>query len=348
MAALETGGTIPAGSLINGLMPKISRVFIEDTRIFGDPFGALVKKVDDPYGVGIEIAGFASGAVNKKRDGSCIPKGTVALAGQVNYTNWAYNIEVMIYDREINKGILTAEDAGKYASEKLKTPLKTIAQDHYRSWLQLISDVISGTRNIASTDRSDGAGNVVAYAPTGIVGYAGMIGQPDIVLAAPVAGSLSTISDVDALEYVQTLEGIASDFVYESTANNKLGIENFCAGKPVLIAETKSLNAIDVALSMNAGYKGFPTVSGREYIKRFADIVEVDCFPSIPTNSNYTNKRLGAVLIDRDAMREVIKYADVESHRCVNERATGYSYQGESIMAIWRGAPSYAMLVKSA
>ncbi len=89
MAGLETGGVIAPGSLINGLMPKISRVFIEETRIFGDPFGALVKKVDDPYGVGIEIAGFVSGAVNKKRDGTCIPKGTVALAGQVNYTNWA-------------------------------------------------------------------------------------------------------------------------------------------------------------------------------------------------------------------------------------------------------------------
>lgn len=348
MAGLETGDTIPAGSLINGLMPKISRVFLEETRIFGDPFGTLVKKMDDPYGVGIEIAGFASGAVNKKRDGSCIPKGTVALAGQVNYTNWAYNIEVMLYDREINKGILTAEDAGKYASEKLKTPLKTNAQDHYRSWLQLVSDVVDGTRTIASTDRSDGAGNVVNYAPTGIVGYAGMIGQPDIVLAAPVPGTLSSITDLDALEYVQILEGIASDFVYESASNNKLGIENFCAGKPVLIAETKSLNAIDVALSMNAGYKGFPTVSGREYINRFADIVEVDCFPAIPTNALYANKRLGAVLIDRDAMREVIKYADVESHRCTNERATGYSYQGESIMAIWKGAPAYAMLVKSA
>ena len=347
VTALEAGGT--AGSAtINGLMAKVSRVFIEDTKIFGDPFGAAVRKVDDPYGVGIETAGFMSGAVNKKRDGTCQPKGTVSLASQVNYINWAYNSEVRIYDREVNKAVLSAEDAGRYAAEKLKTPLKTIAQNHYRSWLQLVSDVCDGTRTISSFDRTDGSlsppvGTPVTYAAT-VTGYAGIIGDTDLVIPAPIIGELSTVSADDALEYVQILEGIASDFQYESDENNVLGIENFCVGKPYLIAETKTLNAVDVALSMNAGYKGFPTVSGRDYLRRFTDIVEVDAFPAIPTSETYKDKRLAGVLIDRDAMREVVKYADVEPMRCANERATGYNFQGESIMAIWRGAPSYALL----
>lgn len=338
-------GTLNPLTTINGLMPKVSRVFIEATKIFGDPFGSVVRRYDDPFGVGIEIAGFITGAVNKKRDGTCVPRGTVPLASQVNYINYAYNQEVMLYDREVNKAVLNAEQAGAYAANKLLTPLKTQAQMHYRAWLQLLSDVVDGTRNIPSTDRSDGAGNVVTYAPDDIVGYAGMVGEPDIVIPAPVRGELSVIADDDALLFAQILEGIAADFTFESDAFNKLGIENFTTGKPYLFAETKTLNAIDVAFSMNAGYKGFPTVSAREYIRRFADIVEIDVFPDIPENEDYAGKRLAAVMIDRDALIEVVKYADVESQRCANERATGYNYQGESIMAIWRGANSYAMLV---
>lgn len=345
VTSLEEGGTAPAGVTINGLMPKISRVFIEETKIFNDPFGAVVRKVDDPYGVGVETAGFASGAANKLRDGTCVPSGTVALASQVNYINWAYNVEVRVYDREVNKGVMSAEEAGKYIAEKLKTPLKTNAQNHYRSWLQLLSDVVDGTRDIASTSKSDGTGVVVDYQPTAIVGYAGMVEDSGLIIPAPVEGSLSTISDADALSFVKKLEGIAADMKYESDTFNRLGIDTFITGKPLLFAETKTLNAIDHAWSTAAANKAVPTVGARAYIGQFADIVEIDKFPAIPTQETYTTQRLGAVLIDRDAFREVVKYADVESQRCTNERATGYNYQGESIMVIWAGAPSYAMLV---
>lgn len=345
LTALEEGGTAPVGVTISGLMPKISRVFIEETKIFNDPFGAVVRKVNDPYGVGVETAAFETGAANKLRDGTCMPSGTVPLASQVNYINWSYNVEVKVYDREVNKGVMSEAEAGNYVAEKLKTPLKTVAQNHYRSWLQLLSDVVDGTRTIASTTDSDGTGAVVSYAPTAIVGYAGMVEDSGLVIQAPVEGTLSVISAADALSYVMKLEGVASDMMYESDTFNLLGVETFVSGKPLLFAETKTLNAIDHAWSTAAANKAIPTVSGRDYLKRFCDIVEIDAFPAIPTNLTYTTQRLGAVLIDRDALREVIKYADVESMRCANERATGYNYQGESIMVIWAGAPSYAMLV---
>ena len=348
LTSLEEGSVEPAGVTINGLMPKISRVFIEETRIFNDPFGAVVRRVDDPYGVGIETAGFMTGAANKLRDGTCMPSGTVPLAHQVNYINWAYNVEVKVYDREVNKGVLNADEAGRYVAEKLKTPFKAVAQSHYRSWLQLLSDVIDGERDIASSTRSDGTGTPVSYAPDAIVGYAGFVDETVLVIPTPVVGELSEISDTDALEFVHRLEGVAADMQYEGTDYNLLGIETFIVGRPLLFAETKTLNAIDVAWSASAGYKGVPTVTGREYLRRFADIVEIDAFPALPTNENFADLRLGAVLIDREALREVVKYADVESMRCANERATGYNYQGESIMAIWAGAPSYAMLVKEA
>lgn len=81
---------------------------------------------------------------------------------------------------------------------------------------------------------------------------------------------------------------------------------------------------------------------------RFSEVVEIDSFASLPTNSSYTNKRLGAVLLDRDALIEKVEYADVESFRCTKERATGYSYQGSSALSIWRGDNSYAMLFNTA
>lgn len=345
ITSLEEGQTAPVGVTINGLMPKISRVFIEETKIFNDPFGAVVRRVDDPYGVGVETAGFMSGAANKLRDGTCMPSGTVALASQVNYINWAYNVEVKIYDREVNKGVMSPAEAGTYVAEKLKTPLKTVAQNHYRSWLQLLSDVVDGTRTIASNSKSDGSGAVVSYAPTAIEGYAGLVEDSKLVIPAPAAGSLTTISDADALSFVKKLEGVAADMKYESDDYNLLGIETFITGKPLLFAETKTLNAIDHAWSTAAANKAVPTVGARAYISQFADIVEIDAFPAIPTQVTYPTQRLGAVMIDRDALREVVKYADVESMRCANERATGYNYQGESIMVIWAGAPSYAMLV---
>ena len=72
--------------------------------------------------------------------------------------------------------------------------------------------------------------------------------------------------------------------------------------------------------------------------------MEIDSFAQLPTNSSYTNKRLGAVMMDRDMLLESVQYADVESFRCTKERATGYSHQGSSTLAIWQGLDAHAML----
>lgn len=342
---LDEAQLVPAVAAINGLSVKIGKVLIDNTQVFGDPFGAVVTKMADRFGAGVEMARFKTGAVNKIRGATCIPAGTVSMEAQVAYTNFAYNIELSIGDREVDKALLNAEDAGRYAAEKLRTAPKTVAQMHYQAWKELIADVCDGTKTIASTDRSDGTGNVVSYATGTIVGYAGMIDDSDLIIPAPVAGTLTVMTGSHAVSYVMRLEGAAADMKVESDDMNLLEVEAFVEGKPVLFAEVKTLNALDQAWAVEAEYVGMPTVSAREYIRRFADIVEIDKFPAMPDNATYRDSRLGAVLIDKDALLEIIKYEDVESMRCVTGRSNNYSFQGESILVIKKYCNSYALLV---
>lgn len=345
-ASLEESGTSPI-STFQGLMAKIGRVFIEETRVFGDRFGGYVEVVDDPFGAGVEIAGFQSGAVNKKLNGTCHPSGQIPMVAQVAYTNYAYNQEVSVADDEVRKFVLSASEAGNYAAQKTRGALKTQAQMKYLAWKQLLSNVVGGTRSILSNDRSDGTGTAVTYTAT-VVPYVSedMLKLSDIVIPAPSIGSRPTISAQDALEIVLELRGAARDMGTETDKNNALGIESFTVGLPILVMEEKVLDALDEAWSVAGGYGGVPTVSAREFLRSFSEIIEIDVWPDLPTNATYEDYRLGAVLLDRSGMREIVKRNDMEPDRCVNLRSTGYSYQGESILAIWRGAPSYALLVK--
>jgi len=348
MNNLDEAQVVPAIDAINGLSVKIGKVIIDNTQVFGDPFGSVVTKMADRFGAGVEMARFKTGAVNKIRGASCIPAGTVSMESQIAYTNFAYNIELSIGDREVDKAMLNAEDAGRYAAEKLRTAPKTVAQMHYAAWKELLVDVVDGTKTIASTDRSDGTGNVVNYVTGTISGYAGYVDDTNLVIPAPVTGTLTTITGSEAVDFVMRLEGAAADMKVESGSMNLLGVEAFVEGKPLLFAEIKTLNALDRAWAVEADYKGLPTVNARDYLKRFCDIVEIDKFPDMPVNAAYTGKRVGAVLIDRDALLEIVKYEDVESMRCVNGRSNNYSFQGESIMVIKKYCNSYAMLVASA
>jgi len=346
LAPLENNSS-PAVNAVRGLMLKIGNIFIEDTKIFGDPFGAggFVRHYDERFGGGMEIAQFVSGAPNKKKDGKCFPRGEVELASETAYTNYAYSIDITIGDREVDKSVMNLEQASNYAAQKVATAMKTVSQLHYQSWKQLLSCVVDGTRNIESTDRSDGLGQDVDY-EVDVTGYAGQVSDSDYIIPAPSGYTRTTIPNAeDALNMALDLEAVATAFKWERNDNNLLEIENFVRGRPLLFMEAATLNAMDAVFSVNGGYQGFPTVSARDFLGRFADIVEIDIFPEIPTNEEYTG-RLGAVLMDRDALFEITKYADVEAQRCAKPRSTGYNYSGESIMHIWKGAPSYAMLVK--
>ena len=344
-------------SKIQGLTPKIKDIFIRETRIFNNPIDRYVTKFDSRFGAGMEQAVFKGPSANAKLDGTCMPWGNPEMVSQMNLTNFAYDFDVSIRDHEIDKVVLDEGQLGSYVAQKMRAPLAGIAQLKYRAWVQLISDVVDGERSITSTTKSDGTGTSQTYSPT-VTGYAKAIDQMDAVIPAVERGKLASIPSASAaLEIAQTLEGRAADMMYAADDMNNLGAQTFVTGTPILFMESKVLNALDAIfantnvaadnVSTGYGYAGFPTKTFRDYVGRFSEICEIDSFASLPTNTTYSAARLGAVLMDRDALVEKIEYADVESFRCAKERATGYSYQGSSTLSVWQGLDSYAMLFKT-
>lgn len=342
---------------IQGLIPKIADIFIRETRIFNNPIDKYVTRFDSRYGAGMEQAVFKGPSANKKVDAKkCMPWGDLEMVSQMNLSNFAYNFDVHIYDHEIDKVVMNEAQVGSYTAQKMRGPLAGIAQLKYRAWVELLSDVTDGTRTLVSKTASDNTGVEVTYNPT-IKGYAKAVETVGSGVIAPVErGKLATIGGgvTDALLIAQTLEGRAADMRYSADDMNNLGAQTFVTGTPILFMEEKVLNALDAvfanynvtaeATQSGYGYAGFPTKSFRDYVSRFAEICEIDSFASLPTLTANAKKRLGAVLMDHDALVEKVEWADVESFRCTNERATGYSYQGASTLSIWEGLDSYAML----
>lgn len=329
---------------IKGLIPKISKVIIRETRVEDNPLDQYFRKSRLPYGVGFEDFQFAEGAVNKKNDGTCVPYGNPDGIAQLNLINLAWSFDVSIYDREIDKAVLGPDEVGQYVAQKMRTMRKGYVSLKKNAMLQLLSDVIDGTRSIASTDQSDGNGNSVTYAPN-ITGYAGQILDDSIVLPALTSGTVPAFASAsDALTVAKTLQDAAAEMMTESSAWNKRGIETFCLERPLLIMETRTLNAIDNAWAMDGSDKKIPTRTFREFARTFSEVVEVPKFADLPTNSSYTDKRLGAVLIDRDSLSEAIVWEDTESQRCAKSRMTGFNLGGASTLAIYRGNPAAAYL----
>lgn len=354
---------------INSLMPKIKDVFIHSTKIYRSDLEDLINRFDERYGAGLEQASFMVGAYNEKHDGTCVPRGTPDMASQLDMVNFAYSIDIDVKDREIDKAVLDDGQRSVYVAEKLKQPLRTLGSMRARILIQLLSDVIDGTRSLSSKDASNGidyksgAGSVT-YNPT-ITGYCGKVDKGVAIMPDVTVGSKYTInSPIEAIEICNQLKSVAQDFKFESSTYNKLGIDTFTIGQPVLIAEAKVLDAMDNVFAEynakgnsngNYGYAGFPSVSAREYLRTFVSrIYEIDSFADLPTDPvdatvTYAGYGLKFILLDgSDSVFEVVKWADMEGQRCSKLRLTGYSYQGESILSIWRGANSYAMVFPKA
>lgn len=328
-----------------GLIPKVSKSLVHETRILGGDLDRFFKKGSMPYGAGMEHIGFMDGANNAKNAGRCFPFGTVQAIGQLDVINLAWSLNITVWDREISQNILTAEELAAYVSQKLRTPYKTLAALKRNAEIQLISDVIDGTRSISSTDQSDGNGNSVTYAPN-IAGYAGYIEDTGIVLPALVQGTLPTFASTsDAMDLLKKIQDRAAEMMEESTTYSALGINTFCLDKPLCIMETRVLNALDNAWALDGAAKQVPTRTAREFLNLFSEVVEVPAFAELPTNANYTDKRLGAVLIDRDSMSEQIAWDNAESMRCTEQRATGWNIAGASALTIYRGNPACGVLV---
>ena len=329
---------------VQGLLPKISKVLVHETRIKDGSLDRYFKKGSLPYGAGLEHIGFMEGANNAKNSGRCVPFGNVQAVGQLDVINLSWSINISVWDREISQNILSGEELGSYVAQKLRTPYKTLAALKRNAEIQLVSDVIDGTRSISSTDQSDGNGNAVTYVPN-IKGYAGQIEDTGIVMPALVQGTLPAFAQAsDALDLCKTLQDRAAEMMDEDTAYSALSIDTFCLEKPLLIMETRVLNAMDNAWALDGAAKQIPTRTAREYLATFSEIVEIPAFAELPTNASYTDKRLGAVLIDRDSLSEQIAWDNIESQRCVEQRMTGYNLGGASALTIYRGNPACGVL----
>lgn len=332
-------------TLIGSLMPKISDVIIRETRIFDNPIDPYFRKFGAEYGAAIEQAEFQTGATNKLNAGRCVPRGSVDMTSQMNIQNYAYDIEIDIKDREINMAVMNAQQAGSYVAQKLRTPLKTMSSEKYAAEKQLLSDIIDGTRSIVSTD---GDGNAVTYTAT-VTGYCGVVEDSGVTLnEITLQNTPAFASGADAATVIKKIQSAARDMKTENTTYNVLQNNTFVLGRPLLVMESKTLDALDNSLALDGTDKRVPTRSGREFLRDSVgvEIVEIDSFAAMPTNADpdYSGKRTGAVLIDRDSLTEHIRFSDVESQRCSAQRSTGYSFQGESTLSIYRGAPAYALM----
>lgn len=358
-ATLEQSNLTANLSKIHGLSQKIGDVFFHPTRQFKNPLEPLVKRVDLRHGAGIEQAEFGGFAKNSKLDGTCMPWGDADASSQINVANFAYDIDISIRDYEIDKAVLTDEQVGQYTANKLALPAATLGYIKYRTMVQLLSDVVSGTRSVTSTTASDGTGAAVTYSPT-VTPYVatGAVFTDSAVVPEVARKTLVTaFTPDDGLRILKSLQGYAADMAIPSEDFNYLGMQNnFIAGRPTIIGETKVFNALDMVMATaNAegntpvyGYAGFPSSDFRSEIRKFADIVEIDAFAALPTSTAYADRRLGFVMMDpTNAIVDAVHYANVESFRCTKERATGYSYQGEESISVYGGTPACAMLFKT-
>lgn len=351
---------------INGLIPKIGEVIIHDTMIYDAPIMRIFNRRDSPYGVATEHAAFVGGAVNMLNPGLCVPRGNVQMVDQLTAANLAWNVPLRIYDHEIDKAILSSAGISDYVAQKMRTMEKTVREIQFNAAKVILSNVVPGKRTVTSYSASDGSGSSVTY--TGNPdGYAGKVftkatwtipevsrGNVGPTLANTQQGE--SVMDM-VLQYLQTLEGMAADMIVPGNDYNQLGVNTFSGDRPWLVMETKVINQFDNAIanattSNGYGYSGFPTRTAREYISRFADLVEIDAFAALPAydattypgSTDYTGKRLTAVLLDKDAPWLVTKWANTEGQRCSGDRAMGYSARGEQDMAIYKGANSACII----
>lgn len=353
-------------SQINGLIPKVGQTIIHDTMVYQADIMRIFNRRDSPFGVATEHAGFVGGAANVLNDGKCVPTGNVQMASQVTAANLAWNIPLSVYDREVNGALLSNAEVARYVSEKMATMQKTINDMHFQAAKTLLSDCVPGKRAITGNTSSAGTGTSVSYASTPD-GYAGKVyANAKWTIPEIARGSRPAIANTESgetaedlvLQFMQQMESFASDMAYPGNDYNALGIDTFTGGKPWMIMETKVLNQFDNIIANSTtsngyGIGGFPTKTVREFIARFADLIEIDAFAALPAydsttypaSTDYSGKRLAGVVLDKDAPWLVTKWANIEGQRCAGDRKMGYSARGEQDMAIYKGANSAVIIV---
>ena len=353
-------------SSLNGLLPKVGDIIVHDVMVYQPDIMRIFKRKDSPFGVAEEHAAFLAGAANKLNDGRCAPTGNVSMFDQLTAANLAWNIPLSVYDREINGAVMNEAQISRYVTEKMRTMQKTIEDLHFQAAKRLVSNCVPGSVTVSGNSSSDGTGSSVSYATTP-EGYAGKVYLNNKwTIPKPARGSVPALANTTTgetvmdmvLQFLQQTEAMVSDMRYPGTDYNKGGVDTFSGDRPWLIMETKVINQFDNAIanattSNGFGYSGFPTRTAREYISRYADLIEIDAFEDLPaydsttypTSVDYTGDRLACAIIDKDMPWLVTKWANIEGMRCAGDRRYSYSARGEQDMSMFYGANAAVIIV---
>lgn len=351
---LEEGSTdditdLPAA--IDGLAAKLSGIIINPTMVYNDNLADLFVKSSAEFGVGYEETGYVGGAPDYKSDGTCKQIGNVSLADPMYHSiNYAVHEVLEIKDDEFKRSVFNADQLASLVANKIETIAKTRAQKLRLAYRQIVSDVIDGARSIASNTKSDGTGDAVTYAPT-VTGYAGKIydGATDFGMEKAVSGVTigyqPAFTAADALAFLKGVKTIGRDIAIESTDFNLSGREVFVEGKPILTLEKKVLDALNYALMDGDQHKlGYNATGASDFLADTFEVKPIDAFAALPTNEDYTNVRLGAVISVPGVFREVTYKDSMETARCTGRRSNIYDYQ--ALKAMWASTmlPSAAVL----
>lgn len=351
---LEEGTTDDITDLpatIDGLASKLSGIIINPTMVYNDNLSDLFIKSSAEFGIGYEETGYLGGAPDYKSDGTCKQIGNVSLADPMYHSiNYAVHEVLEVKDDEFKKSVFNSEQLSSLVANKIQTIAKTRAQKIRLAYRQIVSDVIDGTRSIASNTKSDGTGDSVTYAPT-VTGYAGKVydGVVDFGMDKAVAGVgigyQPVFSTANALAFLKGVKTIGRDIAIESTDFNLAGREVFVNGKPTLTLEKKVLDALNYALMDGDQHKlGYNATGASDFLADTFEVKPIDAFASLPTSDDYSNVRLGAVISVPGVFREVTYQDSMESDRCMGRRSTVYDYQ--ALKAMWASTmlPSAAVL----
>lgn len=355
MFNLEEGMNIDPSDLpatMDGLMPKLTDIIVNPTMVYNEPnLDGLFMKKSAEFGYGYEEVGYLGGALDAKSDGTCKQIGTMTMADPTYHgINYAVHEVLEIFDDEFKRSVMTAEQLSSLVANKIMGIAKTKAQKLRLAERQVISDVIDGTRSISSNTKSDGTGDAVTYAPE-VVGYAGKIYDSvtdfglDKAVAGVGVGYQPAFTTANATALLKGLKQIGREIAQEGTDFNLAGREVFTVGKPTLTIEAKVLDGLNYALMDGDQHKlGYSSNGALEFLSDAFEVKPIDAFAELPTNEDYEDVRLGAVISTPGVFNEVTYKDSMESERCMGRRSTIYDYQATKMLYASTQLPSAAVL----
>lgn len=351
-------------SLVNGMIPTIGKIFVHSTNIYQPKLLNAFHQESVPYGMAVEDVAFNDVGIDKKADGTCIPRHTDSLHdAQLSAVNLAGNFNINIYDKEISKAAMSASDVASYVAEKMKLLEAGYYDLMFNAAIGLLSDCTPGKRSISSYTSAAGAGDgsAVTFANTP-EGWAKVIKDhsdwiiPEVSSLGTepaIANETSGETTIDmVLDFLQEIKSITTGMKYPSKTMNVAGRNTFSKAINVVM-ESHVLDAFDrVIQDQSKNYYEGATARGFINGLEGVTLYEIPSFMALPAydsttypaSYDYDDYRQVAAIFDSDAAGIFTFDYSLESQRCMAERMTGYNLQFEKLFRMYRGANTASIL----